>query len=98
MTEPRSFDERLSVRDKVRHVNLADDYERFRDGLLHHWTRAEALHAGAEIIQQANGHSEIFALLAGLSIEVLLKGIHRALDRNVPQHHRLHDLCGSVGI
>jgi hypothetical protein len=99
MTKPKSFDEQLLlVTAKVHHVNLADDYERFRDSLLYYWNRAEALHLGAQIIKQANGPSEGFTLLAGLSIEVLLKGIHVALDKKVPHHHRLHELCSSVGI
>jgi hypothetical protein len=99
MTEPRSFDEQLSlVSGKVHYVNFANDYERFRDSLLYYWNRAEALHSGAQIINHANGPFEVFSLLAGLSIELLLKGIHVALDKDVPQHHRLHDLCSSVGI
>jgi HEPN domain-containing protein len=99
MIKSKSFDEQLSlVSGKVHYVNFANDYERFRDSLLSYWNRAEALHSGAQIINHANGPFEVFSLLAGLSIELVLKGIHRALDKDVPQHHRLHDLCSSVGI
>jgi hypothetical protein len=99
MTVSKSFDDHLAVvRGKIHRVSMASDFERFRDGLLYYWNRAEALKNGADIISKANGPPAAFALLAGLSIEVVLKGIHRAFDMTIPQHHRLIDLCASVGI
>lgn len=99
MTISKSFDDQLSlVRGKIHRVNMASDFERFRDGLLYYWNRAEELNNGAEILSKANGPPAVFALLAGLSIEVVLKGIHRAFDMKIPQHHRLTDLCANVGI
>jgi hypothetical protein len=50
-------------------------------------------------MHEAHGPRDVFALLAGLSIEVLLKGIHRALDNEIGfPTHRLHELCRHAGI
>lgn len=51
-----------------------------------------------------NGHSLVYSLppifgyLAGSSIELLLKGICKAIDRPAKQTHKLIDLCNSSGI
>jgi HEPN domain-containing protein len=94
-----SFDDQLArVEGTIHRVNMANDFERFRDGLLYYVNRAEALHDGARLVVDGGGPSEPFTLLAGLSLEVLLKGIHRALDKKIPFHHRLHNLSSNVGI
>jgi HEPN domain-containing protein len=96
---PASFEQRLGhVRGKIYRVNMADRFDQMRDGLLYYWNRAEQFHSGAQIIRGANGPFQPVALLAGLSIELLLKGIYRAFDEPIPHHHRLHDLCRDVGI
>jgi hypothetical protein len=78
---PLPFDEQLSlVESKINHVDMAYEFTRYRGGLLYYLQRAEKLHEGAQIIHEAHGPRDVFALLAGLSIEVVLKGIHRALD------------------
>ena len=40
----------------------------------------------------------IFAMLAGLSIEILLKGILLGLQEKFPYNHKLFDLCTCAGI
>jgi HEPN domain-containing protein len=94
-----SFNDQLArVNGAIHRVNMANDFERFRDGLLYYFNKAEALRDGARLVAAGGGPPEPFALLAGLSLEVLLKGIYRALDRNIPLHHRLHDLSHDLGI
>jgi HEPN domain-containing protein len=94
-----SFDEQLAlVQGKILHVNFADRFARYRDGLMYYCNRAEELYRGAQIMHEAHGPEDVFALLAGLSIELLLKGIHRALEKPPRHHHRLDDLCGEAGI
>jgi hypothetical protein len=100
---PLPFDKQLAlVQGKIHHVNMADDFVRYRDGFLYYWNKAEELHLGAQILYEAHDHPcprDVFGLLAGLSIEVLLKGIHRALDNQIRfPTHRLHDLCREAGI
>jgi HEPN domain-containing protein len=93
------FEEQLAlVHGKINYVNMADDFARYRDGLLYYWNRAEELHLGAQIIHDAHGPHDVFVMLAGLSLEVLLKGIHRALDNEIRPTHRLDDLCRKAGI
>ena len=94
-----SFEKQLKqVQGKVFRVNIADPFERKRDGLLYYWNHANRLHSGALIISDAGGPQEVFALLAGLSMELLLKGIHRAFDKQAPHSHGLYDLSKEVGI
>jgi len=96
---PAPFDEQLAfVQEAIHRVNIVNHFEKMRDGLLYDWNRAERLRYAAKIIYDANGPREIFSLLAGLSIELLLKGIHRAFDKPIPYHHRINDLCREVGI
>src|SRR5271168_949935 len=96
---PTSFEQHLArVQGKIHRVNMSDRFERMHDGLLYYWNRAEQLHSGAKIISAGSGPLQVFFLLAGLSIELLLKGIQRAFDLPISPHHRLHDLSRDVGI
>jgi hypothetical protein len=96
---PLSFDEQLAiVQGKIHHVSMIDQFARYRDGLMYYFNKSDELHRGAQIMHDANGPQDVFSLLAGLSLELLLKGIHRAFDKPIPRHHRLDDLCREVGI
>ena len=94
-----SFDELLeSVKGKIHAVNVADDFEHKRDGLLYYWNCAEPLFHSAKIIWNARGSSDVAAMLVGMSMELLLKGIHVAFDKTIPKTHYLHKLCNELGI
>lgn len=94
-----SFDEHLNlVKRKIHVVNVSDDFERKRNGLLYYWNCAERLFESAKIIWDAHGSSDIAAMLSGMSMEVLLKGIHVAFDKKFKKSHRLHELCTEIGI
>jgi hypothetical protein len=98
---PTSFNEQLAkVSGKIHVVNFANDYARFRDGLLYYWNRAETLRNGATAIWEAGGPrtNDVAAMLMGMAIELLLKGIRRALDLPPSKSHRLDHLCDDVGI
>lgn len=94
-----NFEDHLAtVKGKIHVVNFADDFERMKSGLLYYWNLAEPLYDSAKVIWDAKGPQNVAAMLVGMSIELLLKGIHVAFDKDVPKHHRLHDLSASVGI
>jgi HEPN domain-containing protein len=94
-----SFDENFeAVRGKIHAVNFADDFERRRNSLLYYWNCAEPLFHSAKIIWSAHGPSDVAAMLVGMSIELLLKGIHVAFDKTFSKTHNLHELCAEIGI
>ncbi len=94
-----SFDEQLETfRDTIHIVNVAVDFERRRDSVLYYWNCAEPLFDSAKIIWQARGSSDVAAMLVGMSIELLLKGIHVAFDKDIQKTHDLHKLCNECGI
>jgi len=94
-----SFDEMLaSVRGKIHVVNISDGFEHGRGALLYYWNCAEPLYLSAKIIWDARGPSNVAAMLVGMSMELLLKGIHVAFDRQFKTTHRLDKLCANVGI
>jgi hypothetical protein len=74
-------------------------YDRDHEALLYYWNNAEKLHESANILwdRQKLGN-EIALMLAGLSIEVLLKGIILPLQDVFPHCHRLDCLIATAGI
>ncbi|MEK7245488.1 MAG: hypothetical protein AAB223_05670, partial [Pseudomonadota bacterium] len=83
---------------KVHRVNFANDFERFRSGLLYYWNCAEPLKESAQIIWNAKGSNNVAAMLIGMAIELLLKGTHVALDKNIPYIHDLCSLSKGIGV
>jgi hypothetical protein len=95
-----SFEDQLTaVKGKIRHVNMWNHYDRYHDGLLYYWNNAENLRKSANIVwdNQILGN-EIALMLAGLSIEILLKGTILALQEVFPHCHRLECLIATAGI
>jgi HEPN domain-containing protein len=94
-----SFEELLAAVDgKIHVVDFSDDFERYRSGLLYYWNKAEPLHNAARVIWVDVLLHEVAIMLTGMSMELLLKGIHVAFDKEVPRHHKLDELCAGVGI
>ncbi len=95
-----TFERQLArVSGRVHRVYMNDHQHRMENGLSYYWNKADDLRKGAEILMAAGGSRDCGAMLAGMALEVLLKGIARALD-NPPAnaHHRLADLADHVGI
>lgn len=94
-----TFEELLrSVQGKVHRVNFASDFDRFRNGLLYYWNCAEPLKESARIIWDANGPNNVAAMLIGMAIELLLKGTHVALDKDISHTHDLCRLSEGIGV
>jgi hypothetical protein len=94
------FDVQLAkVEGKIRRVNFSDPLARRRDALLYYFNRAEELHDAAMVIEESKKVlPHAFALLAGLSLELLLKGILRGLQETGNTSHDLVDLSARAGI
>ncbi len=95
-----SFEDQLArVKGKIRHINMWNGYDRDHDALLYYWNNAEKLRKSANIVwdNQMLGR-EIGLMLAGLSIELLLKGTILALQDVFPHCHRLDCLIATAGI
>jgi HEPN domain-containing protein len=72
---------------------------RMENGLLYYWDKADKLRRSAELVTGDCELQEVFSMLAGMSLEVLLKGIARALDNPAPKKtHSLRKLVEHVGI
>jgi hypothetical protein len=95
-----SFEKQLAqVRGKIRRIEMGNYFKRKRTGLLYYLNCAEELNSGALLIWEHDQRlRKVFAMLAGLSIELLLKGIMIGLQEDFPAHHRLADLCDQAGI
>jgi HEPN domain-containing protein len=91
-------DQLEAVRGKIHVVNVINDFELRTKGLLNYWNCAERLLQSAKIIWDAKGPSDVAAMLIGMSMELLLKGIHVAFDKDFQKIHDLHKLCRTVGI
>ena len=73
----KSFDKQLAdVNGKIRSINMWNQFDRYHDGLLYYWNNAEKLRDSAKILWE-NGflQTDIASMLAGLSVELLLKGV-----------------------
>jgi hypothetical protein len=98
---PEDFEDHLSkICGTVRRINSRTRYEMHRDALAPYYNKAEELHGDALIIWNAHKveNHPVFSFLAGLSLEVLIKGICKGLARPTKNIHRLVDLSASAGI
>lgn len=96
-----TFEEKLArVAGTVRRVVIDDPHRRYRDGLLYWSNKAERLHNAAMVLggDPSGHHFEAFALLAGFSLEVLIKGTLTGLGEKVPFTHNLVTLSQGAGI
>lgn len=92
-------DQLAAVNGKVRHVNMWNDFDRYHDGLLYYWNKAEKLRNSAEILWASGSwQNDIALMLAGFSIELLLKGTILGLQDVFPHCHELDCLIATAGI
>lgn len=93
-----NFENQLaSVKGKIRHVNMWNDFDRYHDG--YYWNNAEKLRDSAKILWGSQGfYNEIALMLAGLSVELLLKGTILGLQDAFPHCHELDCLIATAGI
>lgn len=96
----KPFKEQLeNVRGKIRRIWMWDPFKRFSGGLLYYLNKSNDLRAAALVLSERREiNSDIFAMLAGQSLEVLLKGILKGLQDGYPKHHKLVDLWERTGI
>ncbi len=98
---PEDFEDHLSkIRGTIRRINSRTRYEMHKEALLPYYNKAEELRGDALIIWNAHKveNHPVFSFLAGLSLEVLLKGICKGLARPAQNIHRLVDLSVLAGI
>lgn len=99
MTIPTFEDQLAAVTDKVRSVNMWNDFDRYRDGLLYYWNKAERLRDSANILWTHSWPgNEVALMLAGLSVELLLKGTILGLQVVFLNCHKLDCLIAIAGI
>lgn len=87
------------IKGQVRVIDLANQFERRSNSLMYYWNYADELHEAAILVSKGKLISgNVFCLLAGLSIELLLKGILLGLTEKFPKTHNLLDLSQKAGI
>ncbi len=95
-----TFEEKLArVAGTIHRVAIDDPFRRYRDGLLYYSNKAEKLYNAAMALggDPVGHHIEAFALLAGISLEVLIKGTLTGLREPVPFTHNLVTLSEKTG-
>ncbi|KSV67274.1 hypothetical protein N182_34140 [Sinorhizobium sp. GL2] len=95
-----TFEEKLArVAGTIHRVAIDDPHRRYRDGLLYYSNKAERLHDAAVALggDPLGRHFEAFALLAGFSLEVLIKGTLIGLREKVAFTHNLVRLYEAAG-
>jgi hypothetical protein len=94
-----TFDQQLAkVAGTIHRVNMSDHHERMQAGLLYYSNKANDLRKSAEILIFYGAPRDNSSMLAGMSLEVLLKGIARALDNPAENTHNLIQLVEHIGI
>lgn len=95
-----TFEEKLArVTGTIHRVAIDDPHRRYRDGLLYYSNKAEKLHDAATVLggDPFGHHFEAFTLLAGFSLEVLIKGTLIGLREEIPFTHNLVNLSEAAG-
>lgn len=95
-----TFEEKTArVVGTIRRIATDDPYRRHRDGLLYYSNKAQQLHNAAMVLggDSTSHHFEAFALLAGYSLEVLIKGTLVGLGESAPFTHDLVRLSETAG-
>ncbi|MDH4982166.1 HEPN domain-containing protein [Hyphomicrobium sp. D-2] len=96
-----TFEEKLArVAGSIRRIVIDDPHRRYRDGILYWLNKADALHDAAMVLggDPFGHHFEAFALLAGFSLEALIKGTLTGLGEKVPFTHDLVTLFERAGL
>lgn len=98
-----TFEKKLaSVAGTVRRIVMDDPHRRYSDGLLYWSNKAERLHNAAMVLggDPFGHHFEAFALLAGFSLEALIKGTLTGFGKNEKDllTHNLVSLSQMAGI
>lgn len=98
--EIKSFEDQLAaIQGKIRSVDMWNDFDRYHDGLLYYMNHAEQLKKGASILWDSGAmQNNIASMLAGLSIELLVKGTLVGLQGVFPRCHNLQCLIATAGI
>jgi HEPN domain-containing protein len=97
----QTFEEKLArIAGKVRRIAIDDPYRRYSGGLLYWSNKAERLHDAAMVLggDPSGRNFEAFALLAGFSLEALIKGTLTGLDGKFPFTHNLVTLSETAGL
>jgi hypothetical protein len=80
------------------YMDGGEHQHRMEKGLLYYFNKADDLRESTEILMANGGPPDTSSMLAGMALEVLLKGIARALDNPAKPTHRLTELAEHVGI
>lgn len=87
---PLPFDKQLAiVAGTIHKVFLDDELHRRENGLLYYFNKAEELGRSAELLMAGSGAREVYVMLCGMAIEVLIKGTACALSNPAPMSHKL---------
>ena len=76
----------------IHRVYMDDHQHRMQNGLLYYWNKGESLYSATKLLMSNGGPRPVAAMLAGMALEVLLKGIAVALDNPAKNVHRLTEL------
>jgi hypothetical protein len=96
-----TFEEKLKrVTWAIRPVVFNDQHRRYSDGLLYWSNKAQRLHDAAMLLggDPFGPHFEAFTLLAGYSLELLMKGTLKGLGEEVPLTYDLLKLSERAGL
>jgi hypothetical protein len=99
MTE--TFEQQLAkVTGTIHRVYMdgGEHQRRMENGLLYYFNKADDLRKSTEILMAYGGSRDTSSMLAGMALEVLIKGIARALDNPTQPTHSLTKLADHVGI
>jgi HEPN domain-containing protein len=95
-----TFEQKLArVAGTTRHIEIDNPHRRYSDGMLYWSNKAERLHDAALVLggDPFAHHFEAFALLAGFSLETLIKGTLTGLAEKIPFTHDLANLFECAG-
>ena len=94
-----SFEEQLAKVDgTIRKVYMNDHQHRMEHGLLYYYNKANDLRRSTEILMIAGGPRDNSSMLAGMALEVLIKGIAVGLDNRAGKTHNLCKLADHIGV
>ncbi|NRQ17683.1 hypothetical protein [Ensifer sesbaniae] len=96
-----TFDQKLSaVTGTSRRIAIDDPHGRYSGGLLYYLAKSKSMRGSALALggEPFGEHFDAFALLAGFSLEVLIKGTLLGLGEKVPLTHNLLKLVDQAGL
>jgi HEPN domain-containing protein len=94
-----TFEQRLAKVARTTYpIDLSDRHQRMEKWLPGYFNKADDLRKSAEILMREGGPRNVSSMLAGMALELLLKGIARALDGPAKSTHSLTKLADDVGI